>query len=445
MNPEPKKSLTPEPPSPDARPIMDRRKFVAAMAALGATAALPARAAEPNPPAGETADAADALRPAVLRDETTRQLTTFNLERKSKTVPVPRGKRVTIGEVKGEGYIAQFWLTFPGWFWQHWNPKAAINQSILKTLILRIYWDGAQQPAVAAPVGDFFGAGLCEVASFASRYFGTSSGGFFCKWPMPFRKGFRVELENLDADIDTDVFCNILYQLTDPLPEPARLFPCAVQYRPEQGPGPGPDRRGPRARPLRRLPALHAGRGTELPQLPGSAGVRVYGRRLGDAPHRRARGWRIISSAAGISAKAPFIGPYHGVPVKDTLNASVAMYRVHETDAIHFRAAAQIRLRQSVVAGPPQAVLLLVRRVSLPGQAGRSGPAHPSGRRPALLVSHPQHRSPEHSVNRAGVRLSPHQLSAGRLTAWVGPRSGIAFRASASRGSASTRSSSSSA
>ena len=79
------------------------------------------------------------MRLATLRKETTRQLTTFNLARKSKTIPVPRGKRVTVGEVKGQGYIAQFWLTFPGWFWQHWNPKAPINQSILKTLILRIY------------------------------------------------------------------------------------------------------------------------------------------------------------------------------------------------------------------------------------------------------------------------------------------------------------------
>ena len=31
-----------------------------------------------------------------------------------------------------------------------------------------------------------------------------------------------------------------------------------------------------------------------------------------------------------------FIGPLHGVPVKDALNASVAMYRVHERDAVHF-------------------------------------------------------------------------------------------------------------
>lgn len=34
--------------------------------------------------------------------------------------------------------------------------------------------------------------------------------------------------------------------------------------------------------------------------------------------------------------EGPFIGPYHGVPVKDALNASVAMYRVHEADAIRF-------------------------------------------------------------------------------------------------------------
>jgi hypothetical protein len=149
---------------------MDRREFVTSFAALGAAAALPtiASAQTDGPTTGSTASPAtpaEALRLATLRKETTRQLTTFNLSRKSKTIPIPRGKRVTIGEVKGQGYIAQLWLTFPGWFWQHWNPTAPINQSILKTLILRIYWDGAEQPAVAAPVGDFFGAGLCEVAS----------------------------------------------------------------------------------------------------------------------------------------------------------------------------------------------------------------------------------------------------------------------------------------
>jgi hypothetical protein len=88
---------------------MDRRGFVASLAALGATAALPdiAEAAESNSPAGGgsgvSSQTKSALRMAALRDEMTRQLTTFNLKQKSKTLPVRRGKRVTIGEVKGEG------------------------------------------------------------------------------------------------------------------------------------------------------------------------------------------------------------------------------------------------------------------------------------------------------------------------------------------------------
>jgi len=98
---------------------MDRREFVTSFAALGATAALPtAASAQPDGRATGSStpplSLADALQLATLRKETTRQLTTFNLQRKSKTIPVPRGKRVTVGEVKGQGYITQFWLTFPG-------------------------------------------------------------------------------------------------------------------------------------------------------------------------------------------------------------------------------------------------------------------------------------------------------------------------------------------
>ncbi len=50
---------------------------------------------------------------------TTRQLTTFNLSEKSKTKALPVNKKVTIGEVRGKGYIANLWLTFPNWFWGH--------------------------------------------------------------------------------------------------------------------------------------------------------------------------------------------------------------------------------------------------------------------------------------------------------------------------------------
>jgi hypothetical protein len=315
---------------------MDRRQFVASLAVLGASSARPALAAEQSAGQSAGAPANGALGMALLSGETTRQLTTFNLSRKSKTIPVRRGKRVTIGEVKGHGYIAQFWMTFPGWFWQHWNTKAPVNQSILKTLLLRIYWDGAEQPAVAAPVGDFFGAGLCEVTSFASRYFGTSSGGYFCKWPMPFRQGFRVELENLDVEIDTDVFSNIVYQLSDPFPEPVGYF--HAQFNTGKNSGPAP---------------------VQIAEVRGRghyAGCFLYMQGQGqnylsfleapeyvdidddwEVPRIVGTGFEDYFLGGWYFREGPCIGPYHGVPVKDALNASVAMYRVHEADSIHFQ------------------------------------------------------------------------------------------------------------
>jgi hypothetical protein len=313
---------------------MNRRSFVTSFAALGAAAALPG-AGNMNPSSGESQKAAGALRLATLADKTTRQFTTFDRKRKSKTVPVPRGKRVTIGEVKGEGYIAQFWLTFPGWFWQHWNPRAPVSQSILKTLILRVYWDNAAQPAIAATVGDFFGAGLCEMVSFASRYFGTSSGGFFCKWPMPFRQGFRVELENLDAEIDTEVFCNILYQLT-PLPDDIGFFHAFFST----GKNPGPD-------PVQIVEARGRGhyagcllymQGEERNYLSFlEAPEHVYIDDDWEEPRFTGTGLEDYFLGGWYFREGTLVGPDHGVPIKDTLNASVAMYRVHENDAIHFQ------------------------------------------------------------------------------------------------------------
>jgi len=315
---------------------MDRREFVASFATLGASAALPSLAtaqptAEPAPGPNT-----NALRLASLSNETTRQLTTFNLKRKSKTLPVPRGKRITIGEVTGQGYIAQFWLTFPGWFWQHWNTKAAVNQSILKTLLLRIYWDGAGQPAVAVPVGDFFGAGLCEVASFASRYFGTSSGGFFCKWPMPFRKAFRIELENVDPQIDTEVFCNVLYQLTDSLPPNAAYF--HTQFNTGKNDGPAPVQIAEARGSGHYAGCLLYMQGQERNYLSFlEAPEHVSIDNDWDVPRIVGTGLEDYFLGGWYFREGTFIGPYHGLPIKDALNASVVMYRVHETDAIRFR------------------------------------------------------------------------------------------------------------
>ncbi len=271
----------------------------------------------------------------LLRSERTRQLTTFRPEKRTKTVRIPRGERVTIGEVRGCGHIASLWLTFPGWFWMHWDPGAPLSPTILKTLILRIYWDGARRPAVSAPAGDFFGVGLCEVANFAGQFFGMSSGGFFCRFPMPFRTGFRIELENRDPHIDTEVFLNCLYQETDGTENAAGYFHTVFRT----------------GRDLQECFEIAdvAGRGHYA-----GCTLSLQGRRLNDlsfleAPeHVYADDCQEDPAIVGTGLEdyflggwyfreGPFAGPLHGVPVKDPLRACVAMYRVHSADAIHFR------------------------------------------------------------------------------------------------------------
>lgn len=274
---------------------------------------------------------------ARMRDVRTHQLTTFNLERKSKTLEVAPGETITIGEVHGKGRVVNCWMTLPGWFWQHWNTAAPISQTILKTLIVRAYWDGAERPAIEAPAGDFFGVGLCEVANFTSRYFGMSSGGFFCKWPMPFRKGFRIEVENRDETIATSIFMNVLYQLDDALPEDAAY--CHAQFRTGKFQGPEPlciagfEGRG------HYVGCTLAMQGEDRNYLSFlEAPEYIYVDGDWETPHIVGTGLEDYFLGGWYFREGIFAGELHGVPVKDTLNASVAMYRIHEEDAVHFSA-----------------------------------------------------------------------------------------------------------
>ena len=266
---------------------------------------------------------------------TTRQLTTFNRDTRGKTVNVPRGQRVTVGEVSGTGVITWLWLTFPGWFWQHWAPAEKVSPTILKTLILRIYFDGVASPAVEAPVGDFFGNGLCEVSNYASRYFGTSSGGFFCSFPMPYRSRFRIEIENVDSQIDTYVFANVLYQEMASLPEATPYF--HARFRTGFNAGPEPveiaDETG-AGKYVGCTLAMQAEEKNYLSFLEAPEHVCIDDD--WDRPRIVGTGLEDYFGGGWYFREGPFTGPLHGVASKTTLNSSIAMYRAHEYDAVHF-------------------------------------------------------------------------------------------------------------
>ncbi len=139
------------------------------------------------------------------------------------------GTTLTLADIKGPGVINHIWITFPdpapGWLGRNGNA----NHS---QLVLRMFWDGATEPAVEAPFGDFFAAGFgqrAEVISLPELVQGGDAYNSF--WPMPFYKSARIEIEN-----QSDLPLNSMYFQIDwvqkpSLPKDTPYF-CA-QYRQE--------------------------------------------------------------------------------------------------------------------------------------------------------------------------------------------------------------------
>ncbi len=271
-----------------------------------------------------------------LRDGVSRQMTTFHKDTRQKTCYVaPHTKRVIV-EAQGTGIITRLWLTFAGWFWQHWNETAEIDPTILRSLILRIYFDGNDFPSVEAPIGDFFGVGHCEYRHYMSKFLGMSSGGFYCFFPMPFENGVKIEVENLHDTIAGDIFMNVNYQEMDYLDADTGRFHCLFQC----GENPG-------AEPLDILKA--DGRGhyagcalsmqgqymNYLAYLEAPEYICIDNDDL-DNPQIVGTGLEDYFNGGWYFRDDEFTGMYHGVPLKDTLRSMISMYRFHEQDAINF-------------------------------------------------------------------------------------------------------------
>ena len=106
------------------------------------------------------------------------------------------GEITVLADIKGQGAIKHFWITD--------SAKAG------RLLILRIYFDGHENPAVEAPLSDFFANAdyveYRQLSSLAMCF--NPARGMNCYFEMPYFKSFRVEIENRG-----DNPCNIYYQI----------------------------------------------------------------------------------------------------------------------------------------------------------------------------------------------------------------------------------------
>ena len=113
------------------------------------------------------------------------------------------GQEHVLMDYRGMGIINRMWMTF----------NENMNRYILRSLILRCYWEGCEKPAVEVPIGDFVGVG-CEMMPFETGLFSSPEGRSVNIYiPMPFKKHARITLTN-ESDMDlAHLFYDVDFQV----------------------------------------------------------------------------------------------------------------------------------------------------------------------------------------------------------------------------------------
>jgi hypothetical protein len=128
----------------------------------------------------------------------------------SPSIEIAAGENRLLCDIEGPGALQQIWCVVSNVRWRN--------------LILRIYWDDQEHPAVESPLGDFFACGWNRFAQVSSLAVCVNPGrAFNCYWEMPFQKRARVMLENRDPDEAVILYYQINYTLTE-VPADAAYF-----------------------------------------------------------------------------------------------------------------------------------------------------------------------------------------------------------------------------
>ncbi|MEV0293633.1 glycoside hydrolase family 172 protein [Nocardia sp. NPDC050710] len=115
----------------------------------------------------------------------------------SPSIQLASGETATLADISGPGVIRHCWLT--------------TDRTVLRRLMLRVYWDAGPDPAIELPLGDFFCNGWDEMALVDSEMVVVApAGGLNSYWPMPFRHGARITLHN-GGDSAVPVYYQITY------------------------------------------------------------------------------------------------------------------------------------------------------------------------------------------------------------------------------------------
>jgi hypothetical protein len=251
---------------------------------------------------------------------------------------VAPGQTHVLLDEKGPGVITHIWITFLGPEPQDWAKKGSANH---QEMLLRMYWDGNDRPAVEAPLGDFFAncfGQRREVISLPVLV--EDADAYNCYWQMPFRKSARIEIVNQSQKPISLLYYNIDWIKKKTLPRDTPYF--YAQYRQEYPVEHGKDYLvletqgkghyvGTVLAVRTRSPAWF-GEGDEKIYIDGEAKASIWGTGTED----------YFLSAWGLKATST---PYFGVPYFDQwgiVGGHTSAYRWHINDPIVFNSGIKV-------------------------------------------------------------------------------------------------------
>lgn len=251
-------------------------------------------------------------------------------------VPLKAGEAHTLLEVSGAGVITRIWMTV-----MDRSPE------MLRSLKVEMFWDGAKTPAVAAPLGDFFGVGLGRTAKFHNAFFASPEGrSFTCLIPMPYRTGARIRITNESGKDLSHLFYDVDF-LETPRRDEADLY-FHAHWRRERATELGKD--------FEILPRVE-GRGRYLganigvnanaryeDTWWGEGEVKVY--LNNDDKHPTLAGTGTEDYIGTGWGQGEFATPFSGSLVADEKEKQWAFYRFHVPDPVWFETGCRVTLQQ---------------------------------------------------------------------------------------------------
>jgi hypothetical protein len=270
-----------------------------------------------------------------------------------KSVQIAPGETYPAAEIEGAGTILRIWMTTM-------QPLPGFPHNFNHHLVLRFFWDDEEAPSVEVPFGSFYGVPWGKYTHYVAEPLSCTSGGYNCRFPMPFSHGCRIEVSNQAPAACPAFFFQVQYLALEEQASPLRFHAqwrrehptrCGVPYRVLEATGAGhfagmhlwmqksgwwldPARMLGRVRetgsPVSAVFPEAAGMG----MLEGWESIYVDGE---ETPSIPGTGNEDYFNSGFYFSKGPYSAPHWGCTVRSYRTSRCAAYRFHIADPIPFQ------------------------------------------------------------------------------------------------------------